>query len=222
MASLQRWLCAAGLAAEALHAAAVVGFGAALDGYLQASHPIGLLGAAGVPRASAFNLLGYVLPGAIAAGLAWGLREALPDRVGLAARLGWRLAFLSALAFAAQGGLPLDPTNLDARTSRLHAVAWSLWWVAFVPAAALLAWSAWRGPSRRIAAGLAHAAAAALVLGFATPLAEPIGAAMAQRLAHAVWFAWLAWAGWAAAGDGDGDVSRGAASGPGSSPPAQR
>lgn len=220
MASLQRWLCAAGLAAGALHAVAVAGFGAALDGYVQASHPVGLLGAAGVPRAPAFNLLGYVLPGAIAAGLAWGLREALADGAGLAARLGWRLAFLSALAFAAQGGLPLDPTDLDARASRLHAVAWSLWWVAFVPAAALLSWSAWRGPSQRIAAGLAHAAAAALVLGFAMPLPEPIGAAIAQRLAYVVWFAWLAWAGWTAAGDDE--VSRGATSGPGSSPPARR
>jgi hypothetical protein len=211
---------AAGLAAGTAHAVAVTCFGLALDGYSQTMHPVGLLGADDMPRAAAFNGLGYVLPGAVAAALAWRLREALPGATGLAARLGWRLAFLSALAFAAQGLLPLDPGDLDARPSRLHAVAWSLWWVAYIPAAALLAWSAWRGPSRRIAAGLAHAAAAALVLFFATPLAGSIGVAIAQRLAHAVWFGWLAWAGWAAAHDGG--VSRGAASGPGSSPPARR
>jgi hypothetical protein len=98
-------------------------------------------------------------------------------------------------------------------------VAWTLWWVAFVPGAALLAWSAWGRAPRRIATGLVHAAAAGLVLAFAALLAAQLGAAISQRLAYAVWFAWLAWAGWTAAGGG---VSRGAASGPGSSPPARR
>jgi hypothetical protein len=219
MASPQRWLCAAGLAAGALHAAAVAGFGLSLEGFGQTLHPVGLLGAGGVPSASAFNLLGYVLPGAIAAGLAWGLREALPDSAGLAARLGWRLAFLSALALAAQGVWSLDASDLDARASRLHAVAWTSWWVAFVPGAALLAWSAWGRAPRRIATGLVHAAAAGLVLAFAALPATQLGAAISQRLAYAVWFAWLAWAGWTAVGGG---VSRGAASGPGSSPPARR
>lgn len=211
-----RWL---GAIAGLVFAAALLAFGTVLEGYAHGVHPVGLLGATGIPRAQAFNLFGLVLPGALAALLAWRQRAALPDASALLARLGGWMVLLSALAFAAQGVWSLDASDLDARASRLHAVAWTLWWVAFVPGAALLAWSAWGRAPRRIATGLVHAAAAGLVLAFAALLAAQLGAAISQRLAYAVWFAWLAWAGWTAVGGG---VSRGAASGPGSSPPARR
>ncbi|MGI8560262.1 MAG: DUF998 domain-containing protein [Luteimonas sp.] len=217
MSGRWRWL---GVIAAAAFAIALVAFGAMLDGFSHGRHPVALLGAIGVPYALAFNLLAFVLPGLLACLLAWRVRAVLSDASALAARLGWRLVFLSALAFTGQGLLPLDPGDLDARPSRLHAVAWTLWWVAFVPGALLLAWSAWRGPSRRRASGFAHAAAGGLVLAFATLLGASLGAAIAQRLAYAVWFAWLAWAGWSTARDAG--VIRGAASGPGSSPPARR
>jgi hypothetical protein len=217
MSGRWRWL---GLIAAAVFVAALVAFGVTLEGYTHGLHPVSLLGATGIPDALAFNLLGFVLPGALAGLLAWRARGVLSDASAIAARLGWRLVFLSALAFAVQGMLPLDPNDLDARPSRLHAVAWTLWWVAFVPGAFLLAWSAGRGPSRSPAAALAHATAAGLVLAFATLLGASLGAAIAQRLAYAAWFTWLAWAGCTTARDAA--VIRGAASGQGSSPPARR
>ncbi len=214
------WILAVGPAAGLLFALTVAGFGWRLVGDASGLPPVGLLGAQGVPGASAFNVLGFVIPGAIAAALAWRLRDLATSPPRLSAGLGWQLVFLSALAFAAQGLLPLDPTDLDARPSRLHALAWTLWWLAFVPGALLLAWTALQGQPRRYVACAVHAAAAGWLLALTGPLAAKLDAALAQRLAYGVWFVWLAWAGWA--GVRTAALSRGAVSGPGSSPPARR
>jgi len=195
-----------------LFAATVAGFGWWLDGAAHGLHPVGFLGGQCVPGASAFNVLGFVIPGAIAAALAWRLRDLATSPPRLSAGLGWQLVFLSALAFAAQGLLPLDPTDLDARPSRLHALAWTLWWLAFVPGALLLAWTALQGQPRRYEGFAVHAAAAGWLLALTGPLAAKLDAALAQRLAYGVWFVWLAWAGWA--GVRTAALSRGAASGP--------
>lgn len=202
----------AGFAAAASFVPAVLAFGHALDGYSQSLHPVALLGATGVPRALAFNLLAFVLPGALAGCQAWALRTALPVQASAAARIGLQLVLLSALAFALQGLLPLDPRDLDDRASRLHATAWMLWWIAFVPGALLLALGAWR--ARRPSSSIVHLLAALLVACFALLAERWLGAAVAQRLAFAAWLGWLLLAPWC--------VSRGEASAPGSSPPARR
>ena len=89
---------------------------------------------------------------------------------------------LSALAFAAQGVFPLDPEHLDSGDSRYHAAAWTLWWVSFVPGAALLASGAQpRWP---------HVAAAVAVPVLSLVLPGLVGPALAQRLAFAAWFGW--------------------------------
>lgn len=189
----------AGLAAALAFALAALGFGAALAGYSHAQHPLALLGARGLPHALAFNLLGFVIPGMLAAAAAIALRTRLPADAGWSARIGARLLLLSALAFAAQGLLPLDPADLDARPARLHAVAWMLWWIAFVPGAGLLAWSALAARPRRLAAFATHVVAAGCVLAFVWLPGEGIAAGIAQRIAFAAWFGWLAWAGYAGA-----------------------
>ena len=178
--------------------------------YAHSLHPVSLRGAAGLPWAMAYNALAFVLPGLL---LAWAghlLRGALGD-AGWAARIGIVLAQGSALAFAAQGLLPLDPADSDAAASRLHALAWMLWWIAFVPAALLLAAGARRGAGFALACALA-----ALLVPLLAALA-PIGAwvGLAQRLAFALWFGWWLLAARALA-------SRVSASVPGSSPTARR
>lgn len=160
----------------AVWVAAVVGFGASVDGYSHLQHPVALLGAQGVGRPLAFNALGFVVPGALVAVAAWRLREAL-GRAGWAVRVGAVLWVLSALAFVAQGLLPLDPQDLDAAPSRLHAVAWSLWWIACVPGAVLL--------GLRSRTAMMAAIAAAAVVAIATVL-WPAG--LAQRVGMATWF----------------------------------
>lgn len=175
----------AGLWGAALCLLAVLAATLALPGYSHAQHPLALLGARGIPTAGWFNGLGFVLPGALALLAALGLRARLAQ-AGWAARIGARLLQLSALAFAAQGLLPLDPEDLDAASGRLHAGAWTLWWIAFVPGALLLA-TGLRGaddPDRGRAAPLAIAALLVLMAGLPALLwpGPPV-----QRLALAAW-----------------------------------
>ena len=178
---------AAGLFALALLAANL-----GVPEYSHALHPVALRGTAGLPWAFAFNLLAFVLPGLLLAWAAQQLRDRLGD-AGWLARIGIVLAQLSALAFAAQGLFPLDPQDTDSTASRLHALAWMLWWIAFVPGTLLLAVGARRG----IAFALA-----CLVAGVLVPLVAvfaPIGlwVGLAQRFAFATWFGW-----WLAASHG--------------------
>jgi hypothetical membrane protein len=180
-----------GVAGALLFAGSVLGFGVVLDGYSHQLHPAGLLGAAGIPRAMMFNVLAFVLPGALAAWLAWRLRATLPADAPFSARIGLQLVLLSALAFASQGVLPLDPRDLDAYATRLHASAWMLWWIAFVPGVLLLAMAALHTRQRRVMAFVVHLLAAVSVIGFALPAERWLGAGITQRLAFAAWFGWL-------------------------------
>ncbi|RZA28654.1 MAG: DUF998 domain-containing protein [Lysobacteraceae bacterium] len=188
MIAALRW---AGLAAALIFTAAVGGFGAALDGYLQWQYPVSLLGARGFPNATAFNLLAFVLPGALAAVVALELRRKLGAGSGWRPRIGAQLVLLSALAFVAMGLMPLDPRDLESEASRLHGTAWMLWSVAFVAGALLLAAGCRR--HRGFAWLTLLAALSLLVAGFVLGDAVPV--AVAQRGAFAAWFAWIAYAG---------------------------
>lgn len=173
-------------AAAVVAVCAHAGLGALLDGYSQLSHPVALPGADGVPRALAFNLLVFVLPGLLLAVAAWRLRGRLPAPAGMAARLGTTMLLLSALAYAMQGMLPLDLEQPDGGSSRLHAVAWTLWWIAFLAGAAMLAASLRALRPAAVGAWL-------LVLGAGVLLPQLLGPAISQRLAFAAWFAWMWW-----------------------------
>lgn len=179
----------AAIAAMVLFVAAVAGFGAALEGYSQARHPVGLLGASGVPHALAFNALGFVLPGLLAAFVAWRLRVSMGDNAPWVARIGAWMALLSAIAFVAQGLLPLDPGDLESDASRAHATAWTLWWVALLPATLLLALGL-RGESESRARVLASVVAAVVVVALAMLPLDLLAPAFAQRVVFATWLAW--------------------------------
>ena len=184
----------AGTAAALLFAAAVSGFGAALPGYLQSQHPVALLGAAGIPRALAFNVIGFVSPGLLAGLVALALRRGLPDDAAWASRIGAQLVLLSALGFIAMGLWPLDVSDLDSENNRAHATAWTLWCVAFVPGAALLGLSLWRRRAWRGFAGISWLAAAGVLIS-AFALNDVVPAGIAQRFAFGFWCVWLVTAG---------------------------
>lgn len=179
--------------AAALFVAAVVAFGTALEGYSQALHPVALLGAAGFPGALAFNVLGFMLPGALAALAAVGLRAALPEDASWSSRVGASVLLLAALAFAAMGLLPLDTAHLEGEASRLHGTAWMLWCVAFA-AGGLLLGTGWLRMGDRRATWTFAAVGVAVLAAFFLPALIPPG--IAQRLAFAVWWAWLIGMGW--------------------------
>lgn len=197
---MSRALSFAGPAATLLFVAALLGFGLALPGYSQIAHPVAVLGAKGVPHALGFNLLGFVLAGVLAAVATLDLRRRLPADAGWTLRVGAQLSLLSALGFVAMGLLPLDPEDLDNPASSLHATAWMLWWVAFVPGALLVALGLrgrhpWR-PLARISI-----VAALLVLFVALLAVELMPAGIAQRLGYLGWLGWLCVASLGARGD---------------------
>jgi hypothetical protein len=197
----KRFLSPQGFAGVALvlFVGALLGFGAAIDGYSQSVHPVALLGARGVPHWLAFDLLGFLLPGLLAwwalvqAGLAWGREEAGQSAPGALARIGWTLCTLSALAFALQGVLPVDAAKgLGYGLGRLHTAAWTMWWIAFVAGAWLLAAGAGAHAGlRRVR--IATVAAGVVALAFALFVAIPGAPALGQRIAFVAWFAWVWW-----------------------------
>ncbi|MFD0739535.1 DUF998 domain-containing protein [Lysobacter koreensis] len=176
----------AGWLAAACCALAAWAFGHALAGYSHAQYPLAFLGARGFPQALAFNLLGFVVPGALAAAAAMALRARLPGDARWPARIGARLLMLSALAFAAQGLLPLDPDDLDGPRSQWHATAWTLWWIAAGTGAALLGGGLWRRSGWRALAGMALASSVlVVVVALAPPGLWPAG--IGQRIAFGAW-----------------------------------
>lgn len=187
---LTRFLPLTGALAAIAFIGAVAGFGMALSGYSQVWHPVAVLGAKGVPHALGFNLLGFVLTGVLAAVAALDLRHRLPADAGWPARVGAQLLLLSALGFIGLGVLPLDPEDLHNDASSLHATAWLLWWVAFVPGAALFALGM-RGRGGWGPAVIASAVAAGIVLFSALVAVALMPAGIAQRLGYAAWLGWL-------------------------------
>ena len=187
---MNRYARLCGPAALAMFVAAAAIGGAMLDGYSHREHPLALLGATGVPGALPFNAFAFVLPGLTVAVMFWRIRSALPTAANWRARIGTQLATLSALAFAAQGLFPLDPDNLGSQANALHALAWTVWWIAFAAAGVLLAAS---GPSRGFRRATLVASIAVIAL--ALPPWPGAMAAFAPRLAFLAWFAWATYAG---------------------------
>lgn len=166
---------------------ALLALGAQWAPFSHMAHPVAFAGMRGVDGAGLFNAMVFVLPGALLALVAWRLRTALPRDARWQPRIGATLLVLSALAFAAQGLLPLDPDDLDAGSSRWHASAWMAWWIAFAAGALLYA----RGT---LAQQLAAVAAVLLVLATAMFGRDWMPAGLAQRLAFAAWFGWFCFA----------------------------
>lgn len=199
MFNLKRLPLALTLLAVSMFAAGLLLANLGLPEYSQRLHPVGLRGATGLPYALAFNLLLFVVPGLLLVIAGQVLRSRMRD-AGWSARIGIVLVQLSAVAFAMQGVTSLDPSDMDATASRLHALAWMLWWIAFVPGALLVGLGARRGTT------FALVSIAAAVLLPVIALFAPIGVwvGLAQRLAFGVWFGWWVFASGRRSGGGLG------------------
>jgi hypothetical protein len=196
----------AAVLAALLFAASAVAFGAQVEGYSHAQHPLALLGAAPLPHALAFNLLAFVLPGLLVASIALRLRMRLADTgepraLRWSTRIGAQLLLIAALAFAMQGVLPLDASDLEGVRSSRHAAAWMVWLIAFVAGGLLFGAGVRAAPAWRAVATMTLAVALALPV-LALVLPGLLAAGIAQRLAMAVWFAWAVQAGFFVARSG--------------------
>lgn len=180
----------AGPVAAVVWLLAVFGFGMRLEGYDQLRHPVSLLGAHGVPGGTAFSMLGFVLPGILAAAAALDLALCMPVTAPRALRVGGQMLLLAAVAFAAMGLLPLDVEDIENRASQYHASAWLLWLVGFSAGALALRLGSARDAAWRPLANLAVGCALwSLCSAFLFEIALPV--AMAQRLAFLGWLVWL-------------------------------
>ncbi len=184
---LKRALHHAALVGLLLFVLAAIGFGAALQGYSQIDHLLDVLGARGMVRANAYNLLGLILPGLLAGASALHLRQHLPADTGWPVRIGAQLLLLSTLGLVALGLAPVDPADLHNTASSWHATAWMLWWVAFAPGALLLGWGLRGRPQWRAFARICVMAAIAVLL-LALAGVELLPAGLAQRMAFLVWW----------------------------------
>ena len=168
--------------------------GEALPGISHAATPIAVLGVRGVPGAWLFNG-GTVCAGLLAAIALTAVRAAVPAGLGWRVRIGARLLPLAALAFAAQGLLPLDADDLDGPGAALRGMAWTLWWLTSVIGAGQLL-SVGRGG---VIPAL-HSRTALLPLGIGLSLLAPwVGSPWAPSAAVALLerglpLAWLGWA----------------------------
>lgn len=179
----------AGAIAAVLCAAAGIAFAIPVDGYSHLRYPLAMLGAKAMPRALPFNMLAFVIPGLLVAVGALQLRSALPSAASWLARIGAQLILLSALAFAAQGLLPLDLADMEGLISGRHATVWMLWWLAYVTGGGLLALGLHRWPAWQFFAA-ATMLAAAMVPMFVLFVSQLLPPGLAQRIAFAIWFAW--------------------------------
>lgn len=157
--------------------------------FSHAAHPVAFAGMRGVPGAALFNGMVFVLPGLLLVLVGGRLRGALPAQARWQPRIGATLLVLSAVAFAAQGLLPLDPEDIDGGTSSLHATAWTMWWIAFATGAVLYARAS-------LVEHLVAVGAVLLVLVIGLYGREWMPAGIAQRVAFCAWFAWYAYAAW--------------------------
>jgi len=189
-------------------AASVLAFGVALDGYSQRAYPVSVLGARGVAHAAGFNLIGFVIPGALVTAAALRLARQLSTARPLARIGGWIVLF-SALAFALLGVFPLQLDDIDVASGRVHVAFWSLWWLTTATGGVLLAAGAHDADLRWRIGG---AVLAVLVPWCCLSAPAQWGFALSERVAFALWFAWWLLAALA--------ISRNAASAAGSSPPA--
>lgn len=197
---LSRGSAHAAVLAVVVFAFALVVSGSGIEGYSHLQHPVAWLGADPLPDATGFNLLAFVLPGLLVAWVALRLRAAFrgsagnEPAIGWTARIGAQLVLLSALAFALQGVLPLDATDLDGARSSRHAAAWTMWWIAFAAGGALLA-AGLRGNAAWRTTAAFSLLAAILVPACALALPQLLPPGLAQRLAFASWFAWTLYVG---------------------------
>ena len=155
-----------------------------IPGYSHDLHPVALPGARGMPDAEAFNLGAFLLPGLLLAYAAARWPVPVEGRGARWSRMGRVQVVLSALAFAAQGLLPLDAEGIDSGASQLHSAAWMIWWLSWGAGAVMLSVGA-RRPWWLLVAAVVP------VVALAGPLVVTTG--LAQRVAFAAWMAawWL-------------------------------
>jgi hypothetical membrane protein len=171
---------AASVAANLLFWSALLVFAALRPDYSHFTKAVSELGAFGAPNMRAWNLLGFILPGALLAVAGWSIgRRIAPGTMLLPG-----LLMLGGAMIVCAGMFPADMSDRDGLRTRLHLVGAFGSLAAWLLAMVLLAMrvrGAWRS-----AALVAMACLAALVAALLT--SSPHSPALTQRLLFAAFF----------------------------------
>jgi hypothetical protein len=149
--------------------------------------PISTLGSLGQPRAVVWNLLGFMLPGAVIAGLGLRIRQAFPGK--LAASLAGMSLAISGFLVVVAGLFPGDPMNPAATTNQVHDLSGWASLSAFLIAGVITPWVLW---SR---SGLSWISVGPFSIVFGSLAYQLWGGPqwwLGQRVGFAAYFLWVA------------------------------
>ncbi|MGY2134917.1 DUF998 domain-containing protein [Hymenobacter sp. HD11105] len=177
----------AGLVAPATFLLAYLVLSSLRPEYSLYTKAISELGSVDAPRAGAWNLFGYVVPGALVAVFAFGLyRDVSPGRRGRT----WPLAglFLSGVCMAFSGIFPGDFDNRQALTMRLHTASSVGSYLFFLLGAFTFPLTMAQSPYWQKTSKPTIFFAGLTILFGAWPVAFPAQPAVGQRLVFLVYF----------------------------------
>ncbi|HEY7674617.1 MAG TPA: DUF998 domain-containing protein [Burkholderiales bacterium] len=183
-----------GIGAWVLFWAASVALGAFRPSYSHVANTISELGAVGTPYATAWNVLGFIIPGALLAIVGAAIARAANTTPSLSRTLATALLVLSGLAIAGQGVMPAEMANgvadVTSASTRGHFISSLVSGAAWAVGALMLVGPMRRNPGWR---GL-HVVSVmlvvlALVAAFALRGTLPDG--LAQRIGNGFFCIWF-------------------------------
>lgn len=168
--------------------------------------PISKLGSRGQPGATLWNLLGFILPGVVIAGLGFRIRQTFPDKLN--ASLAGMSLTISGLLVVVAGLFPNDPLNPAAMTNVVHDLSGWVSLSAFLIAGAITPWVLWS------LSGLSWISVGPFSIVFGSLAYQIWGGPqwwLSQRAGFAAYFLWVALIGASMRNLGDLGVTDGAA-----------
>jgi hypothetical membrane protein len=182
-----------GIGAWVLFWAASVALAAFRPSYSHVVNTISELGAVGTPHASAWNVLGFIIPGVLLAITGAAIARAVNPEPSQSRTLATVLLVLSGLAVAGQGIMPAEMVDgvadVTSTSTRGHFISSLISGLAWAVGALLLVGHMKRNPDwRSLYVASAVLVALALVASFALRGTLPDG--LAQRIGNAFFCAW--------------------------------
>lgn len=169
-------------------ALAVAGAVLLVPGYEPRLHPFGLIGALPGALSAGFNLVAFIVPGALSLLVLSLLRPAPVS--AWSGSIGRQLGVIAALGYLSMGVFTLDLEDLVGFGARAHATAWMVWLAAAMPAAVLVGHGLFSIPRLRLAGGLSIAAAMAIAVLCMVGIG-PLDGPLAQLVSWAIWLLWI-------------------------------
>ena len=183
-----------GIGAWVLFWAASVAFAALRVSYSHVVNTISELGAVGTPHATAWNVLGFIIPGVLLAVVGGAIARTANEEPSLSRAVATVLLVVSGLAVAGQGVMPAEMINgvadVTSASTRAHFISSLVSGAAWAVGALLLVAPMRRNPNWQ---GLYLVSVILVVLTFVASFAlrGTLPDGLAQRIGNALFCAWF-------------------------------